>query len=54
VVLTVAYVLVRRLRRPSPSGLRSNRHPPGSADDAMLSQNPAEALRRLAEQRDEP
>jgi len=54
VALAVAYVLVRRLRRPSPTRLRSVRHRPGSADDAMLSRDPAEALRRLAEQRDEP
>ncbi len=52
--LAVLYLYVRRLSRPRLNDSDHGRHPAGSAYDAMLSQDPAESLRRLAEQHDEP
>ncbi len=61
-VLAVVYLYVRRMSRPQTIDPTPDRQPAGSADDAMLSdgpaqpmpQDPAEALRRLAQQHDEP
>ncbi len=64
--LAVVYLYVRRLSRPRIHDPSHGRHPAGSADDVMLSgadaeqardplpDDPAEALRRLAEQHREP
>jgi len=53
-LLAVAYLYVRRLSRPRINEREYNRHPTGSGDDAMLSQDPAEALRRLTAQHRDP
>ncbi len=52
--LAVVYVFVRRIARPSPGAVPPARHGSGPGDDAMLSQDPAEALRQLAEQHRDP
>jgi hypothetical protein len=52
-VLAMIYIFLRRLGKPPTQDLQPPAHTPKPPHDAMLSQDPAQALRRLAEQRDQ-